>query len=424
MKRKHFLTVILIAGFSFFVSAQQTERVWEQHPLPVEAGVGALINGIAFDRTGAVWLAINAASVGGFKYIESDSNWTSFTASEHHHYNPDSLPSEEENRNEIGSDNNTCIAIDVDKVWFGAYGHGTSRLSDTTWKHITIISGLASDNVKAIAIIGGTAWVATDKGLTKIIGDSCTKVPITTGNWQDTNIRCLTVDLSGNLWVGNTRGIFKFDGTSWGFRETPVKPVIADNWADALTVDFKGNIWAAIYQKGIYMYDGTTWSLQTDSCKQVSSLAFDKKGHLWVGCTVEGVWEFDGKSSWKHYTTENSLLYSNYVNSVAVDKNGAVWIGCMDGLTKVYDRTVLSIADNKEVNTITIYPNPAKDQFTVSQVEDATVSLYTVSGQKIATYYSSDKDIIIDTNPFEEGLYLLKIEKNNKTSIFKVSIIR
>jgi len=413
MVYKHLFTGILITGCSFVLSAQkQTERIWEHHPLPNNAT--ANIKGIAFDLNGAMLIAINGVGVGGYRYIEAD-DWTAFISTEHHH--------DMDGINEIGCDVSSCVAVDyLNNVWFGSNSHGISVLTDTTWRHITEKKGLINNSIRQILIIRDTTWVATGGGVVKIVGDSIINYPIT-GYSRDTNITCLTFDLSGNLWVGTTNGIFKFDGTTWSSRHRPVNSGGLDaNYTDAITVDSKGNIWAAMYKQGIYKFDGKDWKLQfSKESTDFTCLIFDKKGNLWAGTTTKGVWEYNG-TYWMNYISD--MIFNNSVYSIAV-KDDVVWIGCRGGLTKVYEKTISYLIDSKENTPVSIYPNPVRNQFTASNVENAMLFLYTISGQKIGTYYSLGKDLTIDASPFEQGIYILKIENNDKTtSTFKISVIR
>ena len=420
MRRRFFLTAAF-AGWILLVPAQQVERVWEQHPFPAEYATVGTIYDIAFDKAGAVWVAIVTTEdigVGGCKY--ESGIWTEFRATQHvHHGDNDTV---EEDRNEIGGYDNSSIAIDYrGNVWFGSAYHGSCRLSGTTWKHITTVSGLASNTIQQILPVRDTIWIATNKGLSRFCNDTIIN------HLAGKNVTCLAIDLSENLWAGTSEGAYKFDGTTWSLPHLPIKGgTLANNWFDALTLDAKGNIWAAIYDFGIYMYDGETWSLQySDKVNKFNCLAFDKKGHLWAGrFGGGGVWEFDGKSR-MHYSTQYDSLLNNNVQSIAVNNDdGAVWLGSFGGLTKIYDRKVVNISDIEWCDNIKIYPNPVQNQFTVSNIGDAIISLYTVFGQKIETYHSQNENITIDASHLASGIYVLKITKDNKTRSFKISVVR
>jgi hypothetical protein len=447
MKSRFFLTAFFVGGLMFLLPAQRTERTWDKIIIPNEVNgvsyVKIVVMDIAIDKSGTKWLATFSGDghegIGGFKYVEPN-DWTAFVASGHeHHVNCDSVDDDddtddfgEEIKDEISASNNNSVAVDWwGNVWFGSAAHGVCRFkpSDNTWRQITCISGLTKSNtVKDIITIKDTIWFATDSGINLLIRDSL-QPEWRPGQLAKAGVNCLAVDLSGNIWAGTTKGLSKYNGASWGTLSTPASSTSSENHVDAFAVDAHGNVWAAIYHKGIYVYNGTSWSKHEkfedcsgDKYTYITCLAFDKKGHLWAGCATGGVWEYDG-STWTKYTKEGGFLCDNRVQSIAVDnKDGAVWIGSIDCLTKVYDKP-LSVFNIDGYDNIKVYPNPVQNKCTVTHVEDATVEIYTVAGQKTGTYYSVERDITIDTGVLPSGLYMLKIMKNNQTKFFKISVV-
>lgn len=405
-------------GCIISLSAQKKE-IWEQHSLPPGYRLATNIHGIAFDHSGTKWLATMANGAGAWKYDET--NWIQFAAPEHDHDEEDEH-GEECDALGLAADHSSCVTVDHrNNIWFGSVGHGVSRLSDTTWNVYNRKNYLASDIIRDILTIRDTVWIATKGGLSRLIGDTNWKTYLKADGLTDTSITCLATDLSGNLWVGTAKGISKFNGVYW----SPHYPItsISDNYIDALTVDSKNNIWAAIYQSGIWMYDGESWMKQYDEHTSFNSLVFDKKGHLWAGSSYSGVWRFDG-SSWAQYTTDDGLL-DNKTESIAVDNQGNVWIGCFGGLTKVYEINDNTYISNNEIeeNLISVYPNPASTQAVISNVDNAIIHLYAISGQRIKTYHSQDKDITIDIADLKQGIYCLTIEKDNAVILRRISVI-
>jgi len=408
---------ILFAGWTI-ISHAQAERVWEKVPLPTGTTIGTVVYGIFINQSSGVkWLSVNSLGhegVGGFKYIEPD-DWTPFSSTHHSHH--DDSDSVEFDDNEIISSDGSCIAIDYrGDVWFGFGNHGISVLSGTSWRHITTISGLCSNSIQDIHAWGEDVWIATKGGLNRYAGGKVTSLSVPECG---SDIRCFATEKQGNLWVGTSQGAAMFDGTNWSGPYRPIKNSLASNFFKALTIDLQGNIWASIWDFGIYKFDGTNWSLEFDEYKQINCLAFDKKGHLWAGGV--GVWEYDG-TSWTKYTKEDDFLYHNNVQSIAIDKDGAVWLGNTNGLTKVYDYNVNISVFGEDMN-IFVYPNPVQNQCIITNVNDATIALYTITGQKTGTYHSLNEDLTIDTSTLPSGIYMLKIEKNNKTRFLKISIV-
>lgn len=69
-----------------------------------------------------------------------------------------------------------------------------------------------------------------------------------------------------------------------------------------------------------------------------------------------------------------------------------------------------------------LYPNPAHNQFTITHVEHAVVSVYNSVGQLIHVQHADDHEITISSSHFPAGLYIVKIDKDGAISTKKVVI--
>jgi hypothetical protein len=76
------------------------------------------------------------------------------------------------------------------------------------------------------------------------------------------------------------------------------------------------------------------------------------------------------------------------------------------------------------LNSISIFPNPAQSQFTVTNTENATISLYNILGQKIKQVTGTEENTIIQTSDLPAGIYVLKVEKGNAVITKKVQIMK
>jgi len=63
---------------------------------------------------------------------------------------------------------------------------------------------------------------------------------------------------------------------------------------------------------------------------------------------------------------------------------------------------------------ISIYPNPVRHELTVTNVEDATISIYELSGTLIRTINNPDRDVQIDVSSLGAGVYLMKIQTSDQ----------
>jgi len=144
---------------------------------------------------------------------------------------------------------------------------------------------------------------------------------------------------------------------------------------------------------------------------------YENTGGTWtqLGTDIEG--EAAGDNSGE------SVSLSSNGDTVAIGAVANADAGTSAGHVRVYDlNQVLSIVDS-EILSFKIYPNPAKNRFTV-QLNDQSqlkhISLYNNIGQRILT----TDDIVVDTSELSSGYYLVKIESNNGNKVSKNIIIK
>ena len=79
-----------------------------------------------------------------------------------------------------------------------------------------------------------------------------------------------------------------------------------------------------------------------------------------------------------------------------------------------------------EVSKLKVYPNPATTKFTIQlhNIEDASVTIYTILGKKVYQKLGVKESLeIMTSNRFEAGVYLIKVtEKNQKIHYHKLII--
>jgi hypothetical protein len=87
-------------------------------------------------------------------------------------------------------------------------------------------------------------------------------------------------------------------------------------------------------------------------------------------------------------------------------------------------RNEVSVKDLEMPQTISVFPNPAQSQFTVTNAQNAVLRLYNTLGQEVLQTHSKEKNVIIDISDLSQGLYVLKIKKENAILTRKVQIMR
>jgi ligand-binding sensor domain-containing protein len=203
----------------------------------------------------------------------------------------------------------------------------------------------------------------------------------------------ITIDSLGIKWFGTSKGVTKFDGTTWTNYNTTNG--LANNFVSAIAIDPKGNKWFGT-EKGVSVYNDTSWTTYNTSNglvnNKVYSIAFDSLGNAWIG-TYGGLSKFDGVN-WVNYTTFNGLV-SNHVRAIGIDALGNKWIGTPDGISK-FDGTTFTTYNTKNtknlasdrINAITI----AYHGYVVYFATSFGVTITDCYGDDWGSYQSSDSN--------------------------------
>lgn len=230
-----------------------------------------------FDKAGGFWLLNAGVDVGQLQHIAADGTWTGITLN------------------------------------FTNRGKSCSTTAD-------VILDNRNQNYKWILLPRATGGVVLvdDKGTLDAADDHVVyRGALLEANGTETDLTALQLykmrqDAEGNIWVGSNSGIF-------------IIPEKEDFFTSALCerIDITED-------------NGETPFLTSS----VYGIEFDNDGRAWIGTTTLGLYVLsaDRKSIVAHFTTDNSLMPSNYVMSLAWDKVGrTMYIGTSKGIVSCSD---------------------------------------------------------------------------------------
>ncbi|MBN1184374.1 MAG: response regulator [Bacteroidales bacterium] len=145
---------------------------------------------------------------------------------------------------------------------------------------------------------------------------------------------CIVEDKTGNLWIGTTEGLNKFDrekGVFTGYFYSPSSDnCIPNNYINDLHIDTYNNIWIAT-KKGISKYDSKRnifYNLLTGEegdddlhkAAIISSFYEDENGNIWVGTYSNGLFLIDQETNLRH-TNDNRNRLTISKHWLPIDKN-------------------------------------------------------------------------------------------------------
>ena len=195
----------------------------------------------------------------------------------------------------------------------------------------------------ASAVVGtGTGTRVTDVEV--VVSDSAGGQA--TVSYADGVITTLVADASGDVWVGTTAGLSRFDGQQWTtFTQADG---LADDVIAPQAVDGRGQVWAGSW-KGILSFDGQRWTRYWFEGIG-GMIAVAPNGDVW--CTGYGDFllaRFDGQDWWT-YDHDDIGIYDNeridhddiwwsyddiankkwtyedvYIDRIVADRSGTLW---------------------------------------------------------------------------------------------------
>ena len=158
------------------------------------------------------------------------------------------------------------------------------------------------------------------------------------GNLPSLNIRCIEMDLDGEIWVGSDQGVSVFYSPELVFS------------------GFNFDSQQILIQEGEY-------GQYLLSSEKINCIKIDGANRKWIGTESAGLYllSSDGTSEIHHFTKENSPIISNKIIDITLNQeNGEVFIGTDKGLVSY--RSNATYGENAQGDTY-VFPNPVRENY-------------------------------------------------------------
>jgi signal transduction histidine kinase/ligand-binding sensor domain-containing protein len=233
-------------------------------------------------------------------------------------------------------------------VWVGT-ANGLSRWNGGAWeaagdKRLAGILSIAQSR-------DGTFWFGTSNGVYRVAGDDTQHITTVSGLSNDT-IRAIHEDGRGDVWLGTDYGVNRIrrDGQIESFAG---RGGLGTEYAMAIAETPDGRIWVAT-GGGLGEFDGRTFKLHSAPralpTNRLLALAADAEGTVWLGTDGGGLVRFrDGKA---HAITTREGLANDKLLSI-VDGGTKLWFGTVRGAFSAEKRELHAVADGKSTRIAT-----------------------------------------------------------------------
>ncbi|WP_379862353.1 hybrid sensor histidine kinase/response regulator transcription factor [Mariniflexile ostreae] len=230
----------------------------------------------------------------------------------------------------------SLIQDDIGRIWIGTRD-GLNVYDGVKVKTFRALKGdtttLLGHSIKKLVKQGENLWVITYSGLSKL--DTKTLV---FEQFPFKGVHAISL-YKNVLLVATSRGLFELDPIN--------KTLISrhdiynkNNVVNSLSVDNTGQIWIGS-EEGLFMYDGSS-KICTKILNVTSNVVFtDSKKRIWVGTDNDGVFLLNRINGvLKHFTSDGSdqSIVSNFVRDINEDSQGNIWVGTFLGLSIINDK--------------------------------------------------------------------------------------
>lgn len=229
------------------------------------------------------------------------------------------------------------------------------------FRHVDYNDKLSSKNVKCITEDSyGFVWLGTKNGLHRYDGTTINRIRCYdyAKRHGNDNIGAICEDTERKLWVGTDRGIYLYDPVVDNFSYVERKDLlsghIAQSWVQSIVVDDHGNIWALLPDQGVFRYysdkvDFYSVIPQDGNIKDVhiTNMCIDYNGDVWIATSGAGVYCYDRARNFFYKIAPVTDIVIDNIKFVtlAEDTDGTLIFVSTDGCLFRYDPLYCSFSE-------------------------------------------------------------------------------
>lgn len=197
----------------------------------------------------------------------------------------------------------------------------------------------------------GTAWLATDRGLSRR-RKQVIQAYSTSDGIDHSEIYPIYRDRQDTIWIGSTKGLSVYrDGKfeALEFKPPSASTPAAETWRNGQTSvqslwqDPNGKMWVGIKGGIFVIHDGIATQLLEES--HVFAIKNDGHGNVWAA-TNKGLLRFNDYKLTAQYSTKEGLP-NEFMTFVFEDSKGSLWFGGYGGLSKFEDGRFTNYTTNE-----------------------------------------------------------------------------
>ena len=250
---------------------------------------------------------------------------------------------------ELSYDDVSALACDAEAgylvVGYARHGIDIYDAAEDEWRHLDRSSGLASNNVTALAVVGDLdeIWVVSNDGVTVAAGPDSTFYDATNSQLESNRIGSIAVDADGAVWLGGDGALYRVEGETWtvfsaeevGDAGFPLRLIAGLTPAD------NGTLWLGDIDGAVCRFDpaesrcvAAFTGAQGMAAGPLTRLALDAAGRVYYTTAGDGYSVLDG-DAWRRFARAGEAVRGNAIGAATVDGDGALWLATDAGIQRV-----------------------------------------------------------------------------------------
>ena len=284
-------------------------------------------------------------------------------------------------------------------IWIGTEDAGLNRLhprtKEITWFEPTGAStSIANSNIHGLLVVGSDLWIGTFEHGLDIMDIKTGKVKKHyqagpgVNDLKSNFIVTLLRTRSGDIYLGSSNGLYKYDPQGDNFPRTKEMP--EPIFIACLIEDHEGTIWIGTHGRGIFYFNPRTGdkgrygnepaNKNSLTSNILNAIYEDSEQNLWFATEGGGLCQLNRETKQFRRITTSDGLPSNFIFKILEDNNKTLWITTSKGLVNLSLKQGITRVYTKANGLL-------NDQFNYnSGYKDAKGKLYFGSVQGLITF--------------------------------------
>lgn len=284
-------------------------------------------------------------------------------------------------------------------IWYATNGGGLIRMKGDQFKYISVKDGLPSDRVTTLFLdTKGRIWITTENKISSYFNEHLIVYDDDLGTLSIPGIVRTAEDDNGNIWVASSRGLKKIVDGKITTAFTTSNGLLS-NVVTTLRAGKEGTLLIGTNNGLNQIKNGVLYNKQLKGLpsKLITSILEDSDGNLWIG-TNNGLCIISGETL--SVFKQQDGLTGNLVTGIIEAEDRSIWVSTGNGLDQFFKPKFATLNDG------------SGQDYMQSVVQDSQGTIWFSKIQGLSRFKGGKlKNYITEAIPSTEELYGMYVDK-------------